>query len=275
MMSLPRYCTFTYCCKESSLVRHLKLCTRPRPASLRQKSCRQCAFAKAKCDLQRPNCSRCSLRGVACTYVTAAPEDGSESSSSPPKEQSSNSSSVQTPTGPVTATPGREALEDFLNRVNEPLEAAAEELPIHLPLPDVPHQCNEPVDFLGNLQGTTDLIHFDPWLLASLSPQDTTPPLAKHSMQTLLRVLRTWPCMLAKGFQFPPIFHHSIRDNECKVAQPLANCCTLTRMWYFQQEGTSAIVQQTITRELKFILGHVRKQFISCAVLTASVPKLR
>lgn len=256
-------------------MRHLKLCTRPRPTSLRQKSCRQCAFAKAKCDLQRPNCSRCSLRGVACTYVTAVPEEESESSSSPPQEQSSSSSSVQTPAAPTTTVPGREALEDFLNRVNEPLEAAAEQMPIHLPLSDVLQHCDEDVNFLRNLQGNTDLIHFDPWLLASLNPQDTTPPLAKHSMQTLLRVLRTWPSMLAKGFQAPPIFHHSIRDDECNVAQPLANCCTLTRMWYLQQEGSSSIVQETITRELKIILANVRMQSISGALLTVSVPNIQ
>ena len=31
--------------------------------------------------------------------------------------------------------------------------------------------------------------------------------LANHSMELILRVFRTWPQMLAEGFQLPSIFH--------------------------------------------------------------------
>ncbi|KAE8445698.1 hypothetical protein EG329_012996 [Mollisiaceae sp. DMI_Dod_QoI] len=172
--------------------------------------------------------------------------------------RSSSSSSVPTPAEPKRIEP--EPLEDFLNRVNDPLHAVAHDLTLNVQLPNVLH-LDESTNFLGTLQGNTDLIELhDPWLLASLQSQDTTPPLAKHSMQTLLRVFRSWPGMLAKGFQLPPIFHYSTKEKEKEKSfpLPLANCCTLVKMWYGQHEGSNAIVQDTILKEMKTIVANFR-----------------
>ncbi|KUJ18407.1 uncharacterized protein LY89DRAFT_47862 [Mollisia scopiformis] len=244
--------------QKSSLVRHLKLCTRPRVASLRQKSCRQCSHAKAKCDLQRPTCTRCSSRGVPCNYLTAPTEYGSDHDLCPSQEvQQTSSSSTATPEG--TKTTGPEPLEDFLNRVNEPLQLTLEDMPLDVSLPD-PLHTNGPTNFFETPHDSTDLIGLgDSWLLAPLNTQDTTPPLAKHSMQVLLRVFRTWPCMLAKGFQYPPIFHNTMitrKDRCCSI--PLANCCTLIKMWYGQHGGSTAFVQETIIKEIKHIIATYR-----------------
>ncbi|KAI0902913.1 hypothetical protein F4823DRAFT_344216 [Ustulina deusta] len=58
--------------QKSSLVRHTKRCTlEPRP-SVRQKACHNCIVSKARCDLQRPTCSRCDSRNVSCAYVRPA-----------------------------------------------------------------------------------------------------------------------------------------------------------------------------------------------------------
>jgi hypothetical protein len=54
---------------ESSLIRHSKKCTLEPTPSLRQKACKACTFAKARCDLTRPSCSRCIARGVECAYI--------------------------------------------------------------------------------------------------------------------------------------------------------------------------------------------------------------
>jgi hypothetical protein len=241
---------------ESSLVRHLKLCTRPKTASQRRKSCQQCSNAKAKCDLQRPSCSRCSLRSFDCAYLTAATELRPANDSSPSQDQSSSLSCAVTPGDPGLAA--AEPLEDFLNRVNKPLEIDA-----HLASPDVHFTENLLPDasahFLGTFHGSTALILNDPWYLASLSNSDTTPPLARHSMQVMLRVFRTWPCMMAKGFQFPPVFHHSM--TECSnraVPLPVANCSTLVKMWYSQHKGSSAIVEETISKEVRTIIEKAR-----------------
>ncbi|KAK8095957.1 hypothetical protein PG999_013979 [Apiospora kogelbergensis] len=46
----------------------------------RQKACYQCSSAKAKCDNNAAGCSRCTLRGLTCTYPVDAPTPASRSS---------------------------------------------------------------------------------------------------------------------------------------------------------------------------------------------------
>ena len=41
--------------------------------SSRRKSCRHCSIAKARCDLGRPRCGRCTLRGTTCLYASPQP----------------------------------------------------------------------------------------------------------------------------------------------------------------------------------------------------------
>ena len=47
-----------------------------RYATTRQKACQNCSAAKAKCDRQPACCSRCSLRGLSCTYPQVPPQPG-------------------------------------------------------------------------------------------------------------------------------------------------------------------------------------------------------
>ncbi|KAL0471353.1 hypothetical protein QR685DRAFT_518981 [Neurospora intermedia] len=48
-----------------------------RYSTSRQKSCQPCSNAKAKCDRKATSCSRCALRGLACTYSQASLSGGS------------------------------------------------------------------------------------------------------------------------------------------------------------------------------------------------------
>ncbi|KAH6647593.1 hypothetical protein BKA67DRAFT_577951 [Truncatella angustata] len=59
--------------QKSSLVRHAKKCTLEPKPSVRQKACKSCTTAKARCDLVRPTCSRCVSRGFTCTYIRPLP----------------------------------------------------------------------------------------------------------------------------------------------------------------------------------------------------------
>ncbi|PVH74147.1 hypothetical protein DL98DRAFT_537687 [Cadophora sp. DSE1049] len=133
---------------------------------------------------------------------------------------------------------------------------------------------NFPIEGVGSVDPSLDLIPFDnsvydgaftttpdfaalgePWMLSSLS-QTMTPPLVQHSMETLLRALRTWPRILCKGFQLPPMFHHTI--SKSTVSLPLANCCTLVKMWEGQFSGTNALVQDTILTEIKTLFRNFK-----------------
>ncbi len=245
---------------ESSLVRHSKLCNRAiKPTSSRQKSCQRCATAKAKCDLRRPMCSRCALRGISCAY-TWPPDRLSDSgvgdsSSSPPSNHHGSVAGTSTPPEDHNMCPMLDVFsDDFLNSfpLDEPVHGNSS-------MGLIPRSFGS-IANPGPLTNTSDFLGMgDPWASSLLS---TTPPLVEHSMQTLLRALRTWPRMLAKGIQLPPIFHDSMMNNNHAVPLPLANCCTLVKMWNGQFHGTSALVQGTILKETKNLLRNVSCSYV-------------
>jgi hypothetical protein len=84
-----------------------------------------------------------------------------------------------------------------------------------------------------------------------------TAALARHSMELVFRVMRTWPRMLAEDFQLPPLIHPTQRWNK-ELPLPLAHCITLAKMWYGQCEGAEEIVRATILKEVDCLLEHVR-----------------
>jgi hypothetical protein len=85
---------------------------------------------------------------------------------------------------------------------------------------------------------------------------ETTPEMTRHSMEFLFRILRTWPCMMARGVQLPPIFHPSqLAVKPLPLA--LVNCFTLAKMWYTMNEASSEIVRETIMKEMQVLLADV------------------
>lgn len=212
---------------ESSLVRHLKLCTRTvKPTSLRQKSCQRCAGAKAKCDLKRPVCSRCTLRGVSCVFASTPDSDSGrgDSSPSPPANHYPSSTGTSVPAGDINVTTMMDVFCDDLTSCNFPIDDLGTGDSLDL----IPRSFDA-LTYGTSLTTTLDYPGLgDPWSSSLLSP-DMTPPLVQHSMETLLRALRTWPRILCKGFQLPPMFHHTI--SRTAISLPLANCCTLVKMW--------------------------------------------
>jgi hypothetical protein len=80
-----------------------------------------------------------------------------------------------------------------------------------------------------------------------------------NSMELILRVLRSWPGMLAEGFQLPPLFHHSQfsawADGPTDETPELANCITIAKMWHGQKAGAEILVQDTVIREADMLLS--------------------
>lgn len=104
-----------------------------------------------------------------------------------------------------------------------------------------------------------------PWILA-LADRTITPDLPRlveHSADTLFRAFRSWPRMLAKGIQLPPIIHlfqlccDGKKDISKEVAMPnhIARCITLCKMWVGQAGGSGQIVQDAIRGEAECILA--------------------
>jgi hypothetical protein len=117
-----------------------------------------------------------------------------------------------------------------------------------------------------HVTGSSAMIGFNPvpkpthpssaWLLW---PNESThnAPLVRHSMQTLLRVIKTWPHILAKGFQTPPVLHHTHSD-PITILQPIQDCITIAKAWSAQTVHTTETVRNVIVREMRSLFSSYR-----------------
>ncbi|KAI0875725.1 hypothetical protein GGS24DRAFT_275244 [Hypoxylon argillaceum] len=335
-------------------MRHAKRCTLEPTPSVRQKACRSCIIAKARCDLQRPTCSRCSTRNVQCVYARPVRTVGCQEPA--PTAATGNSGSANSGLGsgyaPAAPQPsllhagGAVAIVDADRDVAAYLDCGAEfaalpgseeEIQCSL-LPDLftssgpaaiadatsgfevvySTSCSTPsthaapnthshhsassyaesldpqlgldsssspaidddlcviqqaanfgvvrsVANSGLTNTSSDVGEIEPWMLAlAAKPIPPDPPcLVEHSVQTLFRALRSWPRMLAKGIQLPPIihltqfYHDSGGDNggDVEIPKHIARCITLCKMWVGQAEDSGQIVQDATRGELGSILA--------------------
>lgn len=234
---------------ESSLVRHQrKTCSQSQSLVLRRKSCSQCVRKKRRCSLERPSCERCREQGEVCSYEAAQ----------------------QQPTLPVvpsvTTTVGSGALSCSLAGLNTSFHNDQSSWSSSaLFLPDITDEgvgCPPLQDLNNSLQ------HFDHIQRGNvnnagstfgtllLPPRDAASNLARHSMELVLRVLRTWPGMLAEEFQLPPIFHHT-QHNTLPLLLPMSHCVTLTKMWHGQGQGSERIVHNALVAATELLLEEV------------------
>jgi hypothetical protein len=90
------------------------------------------------------------------------------------------------------------------------------------------------------------------------------PPVPRHSMDHLFRVLGTWPSMIARGIQLPPIFH-PFQMLQDPLPQPLLRCFALVKTWYEQNESSSRLIGAAVRAEIKLIfdtVSHLVRQSI-------------
>jgi len=212
--------------------------------------------------LQRPTCSRCLLREISCEYVTNVPV------------KSVNHVSDE------TTPPDLQQITDVANENSGPLEElqlAAETnesiIPGHDPL-HLEYVVNvEPAASSGaastngsHVAHESSMTTFEidimenEWAL-QLTPTPVIPPLAKHSMEFIFRVLRTWPGIMASDIQLPPIIHISQISNS-SLPLPLANCFTLAKMWDGQRPGAEDLVRHTAVNEMTSLFLEVRTAII-------------
>jgi hypothetical protein len=79
----------------------------------------------------------------------------------------------------------------------------------------------------------------------------------KHTVQFVVRVLNSWPRMMAsrQAGQFPPIIH-PVQFAE-KMPTLLSNCSVLAKMWLEHDGGSSELVQHTVLQEVRKLLCEV------------------
>jgi hypothetical protein len=239
----------------------------------RKKACQQCTTAKVRCDLKRPQCSRCGTRRTACTYAAARPTVD------------------HAPTG------ARES-----NRVGHPINGEIVTISADVPRPSIgagfqesatPFRQTEPFRNPGNrdpqdhispysTSPACDQEHNEYWtsgslnfvnlsLVCTVDPTrirnrwlaDFIPSLTDRIKiyppgltSFISRVLKTYPTMLLRKGQLPPFIHPALLAGP-DIPTPLANCISLVRLWDGQVRGSETIVYETIKKEMERLYHEV------------------
>jgi hypothetical protein len=96
----------------------------------------------------------------------------------------------------------------------------------------------------------------DRWLYPYVEDSPAKHTVLNHSMEYLCRVLRTYPKMMARKEQVPPIIH-PMQVSAGDISLPLANCFTLAKMWEGSAEPAGELIEQTIKREVERLFNEV------------------
>lgn len=253
----------------SSLIRHTKNnCNKNQ--SQRRKSCNQCVANKSKCNLKRPTCSRCSLRHIACEYAgSGAAEPESPGIASAPLGFELETMPTFQPQS-LSARFDSSVFEPFFGDLGpfSPFQPSTLTLqdPQHIAGQDLlPY--NDYVSF-----ASSDLIQTQSNLQLEPKSEPNSVALANHSMEFIFRVCRTWPQMLADGFQIPPIFHPTHLASHINLPRQLATCITLVKMWHGQCPGAEEIVRATIRQELDQLMDNVSTIIYRTSETSLNVP---
>ncbi|KAJ5205289.1 hypothetical protein N7472_001737 [Penicillium cf. griseofulvum] len=250
----------THFSHRSSLIRHLKNnCNKSQPHTLRRKSCHQCATDKARCNLKRPSCSRCSVRSIPCQYTSVGATDTLEVVDREFKVNNDTTSASLSDTSLMTQS--QELQSVFAPNLFDSFFSGPGPWDLRQPMTPAlrsPQAASSEFFSLNTSTGcdTPELIRaISPLTAQPGLPADTNSiALANHSMELIFRVFRTWPKMLAEEFQLPPLFHSIQITPNKRLPSPLAKCTTLTKMWHGQCEGAEDMVRETILKELDSIV---------------------
>ena len=119
----------------------------------------------------------------------------------------------------------------------------------------------EPVSFTATvpIYNSVEAIS-DRWLYPFVENSPAKIAIREHSMEFLCRVLRTYPRMMARSENVPPIIH-PIQVSAEDMALPLANCFTLAKMWEGSARPAGDLVDQTIKREMERLFSEVYNHF--------------
>jgi hypothetical protein len=225
----------------------------------RKKACQQCTVAKVRCDLKRPQCSRCETRRTPCAYavdLAPAPSGGESNGvdhynrgpvAIPRSIQASNSpgsafseNSIRQ-TEPVRHPRNSEVQNQFISHGRHASHNEYNE-----------YWASSPLSFaVINLICTIDPAQIrNRWLadfIPSLSGRVKIYPPGVSSF--ISRVLKTYPSVLLRKGQLPPFIHPSQLAGP-DIPTPLANSLSLVRLWDGRVRGSETMVCETIKKEM-------------------------
>ncbi|KAL5389016.1 hypothetical protein DPSP01_002719 [Paraphaeosphaeria sporulosa] len=231
----------------SSLVRHTRRCVQNLKAPSRQKSCKQCVVAKARCDLQRPRCGRCQSREVQCDSEPVSGAQGSrlDSEDKTPTEHrqlhEGDEVSACLPRNSSTTFVPTSLLEGASNRTGPIFSSFCDESGLYTPPSWFYAQDYIAPEAIASKQRSQILLG---------TPHGTlsTGAVAQQAMFHVIRVLRSWPRMMSRyglgSFQLPPMIHHI----QLKEGLPISflSGISLSKMW-LASEGRNREVAYDLT----------------------------
>ncbi|KAE9568788.1 hypothetical protein CGMCC3_g15082 [Colletotrichum fructicola] len=231
-----------------------------RYSTSRQKACRQCVAAKAKCDRKPGCCARCEQRGLPCAYAPT-------SHTAP---QPTRSRPELSPSGPAddTETPGRrdagnnhlpspehDASNDSVYSAYSASSAAPTDAagihdpPEPGPLP--PANTGVELDF-SNLNLTCPINPDDianRWLHNFVPlPGQTVKKYTPSISAFIHRVLQSYANCAIRGRRVPPFIHWSQLNSPSSV--PLSTCLSVIRMCANPHPGSEGVIAEVLQREM-------------------------
>ncbi|KUI62605.1 Oleate-activated transcription factor 1 [Cytospora mali] len=227
---------------------------RKRVSAPRKKACHACTVAKTRCDLIRPNCSRCLDRQLQCEYSVPAL----------PGPRAARQRHVVSPI--ATAPPPAVVAASF---EGPSIEGAA-----YVPVIDQ----NLNPSYLENqsavfnkdkalLLTPLDVSRIrDRWLDYYFTPtQKQIKPYTARTMALISRTLFSYPGMwLRNQSHIPPFIHPAQCANRSGGGpESLANCLSLLRLCDAAAPGSGQLVRDSVQREMSRLASDIEKSTLS------------
>ena len=222
----------------------------PRYNTTRQKSCRSCIAAKARCDRKPAGCSRCSARKSACIYPRPGPNaseaDGGDSilSSELPDNDIGHASKASLPQPStltyaadlsVTTTPGNKRTCPATARALETVQDDLDFSDLHLICPIDASQIS------------------NRWLSPYVAISGQKPKSYPDHVTVFIRgILGSYASKIASARGCPP-FVHSSQTTANTARPPLSTCLTLVRACGQPLPGSEDAVMDVIRSQMNTV----------------------
>ncbi|KAI6086468.1 hypothetical protein F4821DRAFT_127738 [Hypoxylon rubiginosum] len=247
-----------------------------RYATSRQKVCHHCSAAKAKCDRKSGRCTRCTRRGLSCTYPQILPTEGS-SAVSPSADVSelgktstfSTSEALSAPesllltpqrvprasTGPQFLTsesiryiPGQESPTDSSSTLAEGGVLQDSVLDPQRHSSPTPETLDFSVLELFNPINVDQISNR--WLNSYIPvPGQKVKDYPATVSAFIYRVLKSYVVVAIRGRGVPP-FIHSSQITASSIRPPLSTCLSLIRVCERPLPGSQAAASDVLQREM-------------------------
>lgn len=195
----------------------------------RKKSCSACSKAKVRCDLERPLCTRCRNRGLACIYTEANAIDENLRSTRAQDRSVGGVGNIYT---------GQTAIDALSNDGNAPAELNFDHIKLFTAVDE--HKVRAR------------------WLESLLpSVEQRQKPYTAPTMKFVSRVFNSYPAMFAEEGSSPPFIHWTqMKVLRSQLLIECANTCHTWCEWNLGNQGT--VTTMSIEAQMDRIYHKVR-----------------